>query len=74
MWRLEGIMRSCQKHRGRISGERRGGRGRGAAIVDEGQGASQEETTCDAGVVEMRRGWLGDESNDVGGGRAETSL
>lgn len=33
---------------------------------------SQEETTHD-GVVGMRRGWWGDESKDVGGGRAETS-
>lgn len=42
-------------------------------MADEGQGASQEETTRDAGVVGMRRGWWGDESKDVGGGRAETS-
>lgn len=73
VWRLDRIMRSCREHRGRISGERRGWRERRAEIVDEGQGASQEETTCDAGVVEMRRRWWGDESNDVGGGRAETS-
>lgn len=39
--------------------------------AEEGKGASQEETICDAGMVGMGRGWWGDDSRDVGGGRAE---
>lgn len=56
---LERTIRSCQQHRGRIREETRGGKRRSwvTAVADEGQGASQEETTRDAGVVGMRRGW-----------------
>lgn len=72
---LERTVSCCQQHRGRISEERRGGkRSWVTEVADEGQGARQEETTCDGGVVGMRRGWWGDESKDVGRGRAETIL
>lgn len=70
-------MRTCQQHWGKTSEESKGREGKrswGTAVADEGQGVSQKETTCDDGVVEMRMGWWGDESKDVGRERSETRM
>lgn len=72
---LQKTMRTCQQHWEKNREESKGREGKrswGTTVADEGQGVSQKETTCDGGVVEMRMGWWGDESKDVGGERAET--
>lgn len=72
MWSPAGTVRSCQQPWEGHEERRRERKGSWVtAGAEEGQGASQEETTRDAGGVGMRRGWWGDDSRDVGGGSAE---